>query len=160
MHVECTNKIGNKTCNNCPFGYSGSGYSKCEGIINNYFSNHIIILCFPSLKIIYFVVIIVLLAQCGNNICEPELNEDCVTCFKDCNNSTCGMKTKFIIVTIVINLLINNEGKCGDGICGPGESCQNCREDCRDTCCMLSFLLSFFLFINNNNYGAPMSNMY
>lgn len=31
LHVTCDNTFRNKTCGPCPVGYTGSGYSKCEG---------------------------------------------------------------------------------------------------------------------------------
>ena len=40
-HVPCTNTDGNRTCGDCPLGYSGSGYADCKGT-----SPH----CFPPLS--------------------------------------------------------------------------------------------------------------
>lgn len=52
--------------------------------------------------------------QCGDGHCNDTLLETCVTCPRDCQESTCG--------------------KCGDGVCEGEEDCNNCYEDCKSKC--------------------------
>eukprot|EP00026_Physarum_polycephalum_P000794 Phypoly_transcript_00795.p1 GENE.Phypoly_transcript_00795~~Phypoly_transcript_00795.p1 ORF type:complete len:1302 (-),score=134.46 Phypoly_transcript_00795:84-3989(-) len=34
-HVTCTNTLGNRTCSECPKGYSGQGFTGCEALCGN-----------------------------------------------------------------------------------------------------------------------------
>lgn len=46
---------------------------------------------------------ILLLAQCGNGVCESQLLENCVTCPYDCHGKTCGIHYYSFLI-IFLNL--------------------------------------------------------
>eukprot|EP00026_Physarum_polycephalum_P001204 Phypoly_transcript_01205.p1 GENE.Phypoly_transcript_01205~~Phypoly_transcript_01205.p1 ORF type:complete len:1009 (-),score=91.48 Phypoly_transcript_01205:560-3226(-) len=53
--------------------------------------------------------------SCGDGACNATIGENCVSCPLDCRTQTCGV--------------------CGDGQCdSPGETCNNCFEDCHEKC--------------------------
>src|SRR3989338_4405203 len=47
---------------------------------------------------------------CGDDICDPSLDEDTTSCQTDCLN-------------------------CGDGLCSSGETCSSCIQDCGECPC-------------------------
>lgn len=136
-HVEChTNSSKNNSisCGPCPIGFLGDGYNGCEGILSfssSYFSFFIFFDSFFSL----FFLLMIDIAQCGNGVCEKEMQEDCVSCPADCTTFPCGM---FLLLDLLLinlfinfNLLLLIKATCGDRTCEPGrESCNTCPEDC------------------------------
>lgn len=86
-----------------------------------------------------FFIFLFFLVLCGDGICDSSI-ENCVTCFLDCRNSTCGIIFNFCFLYVSLLLILLSHfccwiGKCGDNFCDAGENCENCFEDCN--CCMI-----------------------
>lgn len=55
-------------------------------------------------KKIRFFLFLLFAGLCGNNICEPELLENCISCPYDCRNATCGKLIHFNLSYIFYNI--------------------------------------------------------
>lgn len=81
LHSICTNLPGHYECGACPVGYYGDGYSICERMLLYSF--------------ILYTLLILEIALCGDGECDASLNETCVSCPLDCDESTCSNCSMF-----------------------------------------------------------------
>jgi subtilisin family serine protease len=77
---------------------------------------------------------------CGNQVCEPGLGEDCVTCSSDCNGKTSGKPSGQFCCGASVDcddsrcsesgFVCEDPFICDDGICASGEDSCSCPQDC------------------------------
>ncbi len=67
--------------------------------------------------------------SCGNGICQPDKNENCLICLQDCGCEK-GSKCQPSNAKSNLNGCILPEPECGDGECNGNETQEICPEDC------------------------------